>query len=139
MFRDYGVVKDATGMSQLPKKLKQDSGERWLLRSVKISKGRANFGGDSGIRTRDLLLAKQALYQLSYVPREGYSPKPYPKMVGLNGLEPLTSRLSGVCSNQLSYKPLLVGSGSSPTLRETLTAADPKIVSELRCSVPVVI
>ena len=63
----------------------------------------------------------------------------YPKMVGLNGLEPLTSRLSGVCSNQLSYKPLLVGSGSSPTLRETLTAADPKIVSELRCSVPVVI
>ena len=25
-------------------------------------------GGDSGIRTRDLLLAKQALYQLSYVP-----------------------------------------------------------------------
>jgi len=33
----------------------------------------------------------------------------------------------------------LVGSGSSPTLRETLTAADPKIVSELRCSVPVVI
>ena len=30
------------------------------------------------------------------------------KMVGLSGLEPLTSRLSGVCSNQLSYKPPLV-------------------------------
>ena len=27
-------------------------------------------------------------------------------MVGLSGLEPLTSRLSGVCSNQLSYKPV---------------------------------
>ena len=27
-------------------------------------------------------------------------------MVGLNGLEPSTSRLSGVRSNQLSYKPL---------------------------------
>ena len=25
--------------------------------------------------------------------------------MGLTGLEPVTSRLSGVCSNQLSYKP----------------------------------
>ena len=28
------------------------------------------------------------------------------KVVGLNGLEPSTSRLSGVRSNQLSYKPI---------------------------------
>ena len=27
-------------------------------------------------------------------------------MVGLNGLEPSTSRLSGVRSNQLSYEPI---------------------------------
>ena len=29
------------------------------------------------------------------------------ELVGLNGLEPSTSRLSGVCSNQLSYNPIL--------------------------------
>ncbi len=30
-------------------------------------------------------------------------------MVGSSGLEPPTSRLSGVCSNQLSYKPVYGG------------------------------
>ena len=53
------------------------------------------FGGAKRDRTADLLRAKQALSQLSYSP-----------MVGLNGLEPSTSRLSGVRSNQLSYRPL---------------------------------
>ena len=28
--------------------------------------------------------------------------------VGLSGFEPLTSRLSGVRSNQLSYKPVII-------------------------------
>ena len=50
-------------------------------------------GGDRD-RTGDLLLAKQALSQLSYSP-----------YVGLNGFEPLTPRLSSACSNQLSYRP----------------------------------
>ena len=31
-------------------------------------------------------------------------------LVGLAGLEPATPRLSSVCSNQLSYKPILVSS-----------------------------
>ena len=56
-----------------------------------------SFGGAKRDRTADLLLAKQALSQLSYSP---LSP-----LVGLNGLEPSTSRLSGVRSNQLSYRP----------------------------------
>jgi hypothetical protein len=47
-------------------------------------------------RTANLLRARQALSQLSYSPA-----------VGLSGIEPLTSRLSGVRSNQLSYRPFI--------------------------------
>lgn len=49
--------------------------------------------GDGGKRTRtaDSLRARQVLYQLSYTPLMGYP-----------GLEPGTSPLSGVRSNQLS-------------------------------------
>ena len=36
--------------------------------------------------------------------------QPYFKLMGLSGLEPPTSRLSGVRSNQLSYKPSDSGS-----------------------------
>ena len=39
---------------------------------------------------------------------EKVSTKHKAKMVGLNGLEPSTSPLSGVCSNQLSYKPIVL-------------------------------
>ncbi len=47
-------------------------------------------GGASRDRTGDLLLAKQALSQLSYGPS---------RMVGLGGVAPPTSPLSGVRSN----------------------------------------
>ena len=57
-----------------------------------------NPGGDERNRTADPLLARQALSQLSYTPKW---------MVGLGGLEPPTSRLSGVRSNHLSYTPTL--------------------------------
>ena len=53
-------------------------------------------------RTADLLRAKQALSQLSYSPIIGN------EVVGLSGLEPPTSPLSGVRSNHLSYKPVEV-------------------------------
>src|SRR5256886_12092071 len=58
-------------------------------------------GGARRDRTDDLLLAKQALSQLSYGPVEGA----LNKVVGLGRLELPTSRLSSARSNQLSYKP----------------------------------
>ena len=67
---------------------------------MKFSKNNAtsenHSRGDEGIRTPDPLLARQVLSQLSYTPR----------IVGLRRLELPTSRLSGVRSNRLSYKPL---------------------------------
>jgi hypothetical protein len=72
-------------------------------------------GGGDGTRTHDRLVANQVLYQLSYAPRvPAWSPRARGGrrdparadiMVGLSGLEPLTSRLSGGRSNQLSYRP----------------------------------
>ena len=61
-------------------------------------------GGANRVRTGDLLLAKQALSQLSYGPNyiEGLTPQ---QLVGLGRFELPTSPLSGVRSNQLSYRP----------------------------------
>ena len=77
-----------------------------LLEKKKLS---FNFGGDEESRTPDPLLARQVLSQLSYTPTLfnslwGLFLMRY-AMVGLSGLEPPTSRLSGVRSNHLSYKP----------------------------------
>ena len=58
-------------------------------------------------RTADLLRARQALSQLSYSPILFFNVDQLfeRKLVGLSGLEPPTSRLSGERSNQLSYRP----------------------------------
>ena len=62
-------------------------------------------GGAREDRTPDLLRARQALSRLSY--------GPVGVVVGLGGIEPPTSPLSGVRSNQLSYRPgLPVRSGN---------------------------
>ena len=74
--------------------------------------------GDGEIRTLDPLLARQVLSQLSYAPIPDGSLvwlfrkslfqvffQVFSPPVGLSGLEPPTSRLSGVRSNRLSYKP----------------------------------
>ena len=50
--------------------------------------------------------------------------------MGSNGLEPSTSRLSGVCSNQLSYEPLdtvLNGCGGGKRVR----TADPLLAGQV--------
>ena len=75
-----------------------------------------NFGGDEESRTPDPLLARQVLSQLSYTPTFLRRAMCYfllfetfrsaKSLVGLSGLEPPTSRLSGVRSNHLSYKPI---------------------------------
>ena len=76
------------------------------------------LSGDGEIRTLDPLLARQVLSQLSYTPTDAV-PSSVVSLVsflfdglsrwlppmGLSGLEPPTSRLSGVRSNRLSYKP----------------------------------
>ena len=82
---------------------------------------RASNGGAEEDRTPDLLRARQALSQLSYGPfawllKESRTRSYYHQflsiyyhleMVGLGGFEPPTSPLSGVRSNQLSYRPKL--------------------------------
>jgi hypothetical protein len=60
------------------------------------------FGGGERDRTDDLLRARQALSQLSYTPVLQLNTA-RPALVGQGGLEPPTSRLSSVRSNQLSY------------------------------------
>ena len=96
------------------------------------------MNGDGEIRTLDPLLARQVLSQLSYTPMDAGLPSFQRRslihlcsvfisisqslvalpfwVMGLSGLEPPTSRLSGVRSNRLSYKPnqnnLIFKSGS---------------------------
>jgi hypothetical protein len=64
-----------------------------------VWRNQTKFGGARRDRTDDLLLAKQALSQLSYGPFEEWP------MVGPGRVELPTSRLSGVRSNHLSYGP----------------------------------
>ena len=93
--------------------------------------GNFSPNGDGEIRTLDPLLARQVLSQLSYTPTNTRLTRlpvlgnikllfyAKHKIMGLSGLEPPTSRLSGVRSNQLSYKPINLATSyssvSSPT------------------------
>ena len=79
----------------------------------KVQSDDFSSSGDGEIRTLDPLLARQVLSQLSYAPRLSHLKcddyliiTNHDRLVmGLRRLELPTSRLSGVRSNQLSYKP----------------------------------
>ena len=75
-------------------------------------------GGDEEDRTPDPLRARQVLSQLSYTPMVLFFKAfsivfsfsfAWKNVVGLTRLELVTSRLSGVRSNQLSYRPIYGG------------------------------
>lgn len=66
---------------------------------------RGSSGGAKRDRTVDLLRARQALSQLSYGPVFLQAFPTQAKLVGLGRFELPTSPLSGVRSNQLSYRP----------------------------------
>ena len=70
--------------------------------------------GDERVRTADPLLARQVLSHLSYAPL---------MRMGLPGIEPGTSRLSGVRSHQLSYRPILRVSRRDSTTSSLLSCA----------------
>jgi hypothetical protein len=79
---------------------------RWLhdVKELISRTARAVPHGDERIRTADLLLARQALSHLSYAPSNQYTMRNNNNAslciacMGLPGLEPGTSRLSGVRS-----------------------------------------
>ena len=116
-------------------RLRPQRGLRWtghfydgsILRS---SAGAKEDGGADRVRTDDLRLAKPPLSQLSYGPvarcrpasplRRPVSPKPdgRRRMVGLGRFELPTSRLSGVRSDQLSYRPRKARDDRLPSSKE---------------------
>ena len=79
----------------------------FLYGRAKTSRAGSPTGGARRDRTDDLLLAKQALSQLSYGPASHGTESSMREMVGLGRFELPTSRLSSARSNQLSYRPNL--------------------------------
>ena len=87
-------------------------------------------GGAGRDRTDDLRLAKPALSQLSYSPKKTPNhPVELRRVVGLGRFELPTSRLSVVCSNQLSYRPAAPYLNQPPQLK-TVKNINPKQVSQ---------
>ena len=89
-----------------------------------VSRLVCRVGGDEENRTPDPLLARQVLSQLSYTPMGLFFKAfsivfsfsfAWKNVVGLTRLELVTSRFSGVRSNQRSYRPIFESYGSLKT------------------------
>ena len=118
------LITDILRISFLEKKyrLSQINLHRRFFFSIKAALKLSN--GDKEIRTPDPLLARQVLSQLSYTPMVLFFKAfsivfsfsfAWKNVVGLTRLELVTSRLSGVRSNQLSYRPIFESYGSLKT------------------------
>ena len=124
-------VKEA-GKSRIPSPDQSGSGSRFFILEL--------LGGASRDRTGDLKLAKLALSQLSYGPRSSKRLGPKRKrVVGLGGFEPPTSPLSGVRSNQLSYRPVpralagqMAAGGVTSQLRQNSAPAARRLRADLQ-------
>jgi|DewCreStandDraft_1066081.scaffolds.fasta_scaffold00017_65 hypothetical protein len=81
-------------MPQTPRRVSIYSAQHIKLSKSFVTPVTKTCGGERA-RTADLLLAKQALSQTEL----------HPLIMGLGGVEPPTSPLSGVRSNLLSYRP----------------------------------
>jgi hypothetical protein len=87
--------------------------KRHCCRTILIKEHTHHFyfgknGGDNRDRTGNLLRAKQALSQLSYIPINSICSRPRQpsaNVVGPPGFEPGTSALSARRSSHLSYRP----------------------------------
>ncbi len=129
-------------------------------RKKRLPLGTSNLprsGGAREDRTPDLLRARQALSQLSYGPqirpqcavlllrnpsRVNVDCPLHACLVGLGGVEPPTSPLSGVRSNQLSYRPssgsvldqvICVGTPPTPERLSLKEVIQPQVPLGLPC------
>jgi hypothetical protein len=100
----YSIVKDLNYSNRIANPAESratndaDYPEKQIWETCEI---RGYSSGDDRVRTDGLRSASAALSQLSYIPL----PNPYSCLVGLGRVELPTSRLSGVRSNHLSYRP----------------------------------
>ena len=91
---NYSIVGDTIGL-RCPLVVQRSGFKVQGLSNFELGTLNCIIGGGERVRTDDPLRARQVLSQLSYTPNETLARM---EMVGLAGLEPLTSRLSVVCS-----------------------------------------